>query len=520
VILVGELALWVALLMAAWGAIVSFTGGRSGRRELITSGERALYATFACVVLATSGLLVALVASDFSFTYVASFTSANLPVAYRVTALWAGQAGSLLVWTLILSMYAAVVVVTNQRANRAHMPYVVGALSIVLLVLLAMMCLGASPYERRAEIPVDGRGMHPQLQSPGMAVHPPLLYLGYVATTIPHAFAIGALLVRRVDDGWVFAVRRWAAVCWFFLTIGIVAGMWWAYVEPGRGGEWALDPMENFSIVPWITTTGLLYALIVQQERGVLRRWSVVLAASSFLLVLLGAFIIHNGIIAGAHALAPSGMANWLAGFVVMSVAALAYLVATRLHDLPLAMHFDGALWREQSSSSTNRLRIGRYAVRVGGVVLAAAFVGLAFRTESDVSLGAGEETTLVDPYGRQWTFTSQGVSQFAQLNRRVVAVPLRAVRDGKPLGLVGTERRQYVDSRGVPTFEAATEPGIDYSLSQDVYVVLRGVARDRADLRIAFNPLAVWVWIGGAVVAIGGLLIGWPPQDHPASGA
>jgi cytochrome c-type biogenesis protein CcmF len=655
VILVGELALWVGLLMAAWGAIVSFAGGRSRRADLIASGERAIYATFGCVVLATAGLVVALVTSDLSFKYVASFTSANLPVAYKLTALWGGQAGSLLFWTLILSMYAAMAVATNRTSNRALMPYVAGTLSAIILFFLATICFGASPYERLAFIPPDGRGMNPQLQNPGMAAHPPNLYLGYIATTIPFAFAIGALFARKLDNDWILAVRRWSLVSWFFLTIGIIIGMWWAYVELGWGGYWAWDPVENSSFLPWLTTTAFLHSIMVQEKRGMLRKWNVILVASSFLLAVFGTFITRSGIISSVHAFAQSDVGYWFAGFLIVSVIVVVYLIATRLRDLQATVHLESLVsreasflfnnlllvaiafsvlwgtlfpmvseavrgekitvgppffnavnvplgllllaltgvgpliaWRRASPANLrrqfsvpvaggviavilllalgmregyalmsfglaafvlttilqefgkgtsarrrmygeslpralgrliarNRRRYGGYVVHVGVVVLFIAFAGFMFKKESDVSLGPGETATLVDPYGHRWTFTSQGVSEFEQLNRRVVAVALQMARDGKPKGLIRSERRQHVDSRGVPTFEPSTEVGIDYSLRQDTYVVLAGVAGERAEMRIAFNPLVAWVWIGGVIMAIGGMIVMWPAVERRA---
>ncbi|MGI8618219.1 MAG: cytochrome c biogenesis protein CcsA, partial [Gemmatimonadaceae bacterium] len=235
-ILIGELSLWVALLMATWATTVSFAGGMQRRPDLVASGERGIYATLAMVVLASIGLWTALITHDFSFKYVASFTSANLPLVYTLSAFWGGQAGSLLFWALILAGYSAVAVYTNRDRNRALMPYVSGTLGFVLVFFLATLCLGANPYERLDWIPLDGRGMNPQLQNPGMAIHPPNLYLGFVGMTVPFAFAIAALITRRIDGDWLAAVRRWALVSWFFLTIGIVLGMWWAYVELGWGG--------------------------------------------------------------------------------------------------------------------------------------------------------------------------------------------------------------------------------------------------------------------------------------------
>ena len=598
-ILVGELALWVALLMAAWGAIVSFAGGRADRPELIASGERAVYATFACVVLATAGLTVALVTSDFSFAHVASFTSANLPVAYKLVALWEGQGGSLLLWTFLLSTCAAIAIATSGAHNRSLVPYVTGTLSVVMLFLLAMTCFGANPYERLPVIPPDGRGLSPHLQSGGTALHPPSLYLGYVATAVPFAFAIGALLAGELDDRWRVAVRRWSLFAWFVLTIGMITGMWWAYVEQGGSGDWAWDAVRNASVLPWLAVTTLLYVMVREERNAVPRKVVVILAASSFLLAVVAAFTTRAGIISSVNAFARSDTRAWSAIFVTASAAAVAYLVATRLRSLRTSAHvqpstgpkgelrldnrllvgislamISGTLLplmmegmvrgtttrvradsygvvalglsafmlgvivrgllratsvRRRSTGEATLTALGRlaafhrrdyggFAARVGVLSLAIAFAGFAFRTESSISLGSGESATLVDPYGRPWTFASQGVSDFEELNRHVLAVPVRATRDGQPVGLIRSERRQYIDSRGNPTFEPATEPGILSSLRLDTYVVLANAAEDRAELRIAFNPLVMWVWVGGAIIAIGGLMaLGPPPQRSEA---
>ncbi len=420
--LVGELALWVALLMAAWGAIVSFAGGSAGRPELVASGERALYATFACLVMATAGLLVALVTSDFSFQYVAAVTSANLPIGYKVTALWAGQAGALLSWSLIVSMYAVIAAVASHARHREVTPYVAGTLSIVLLFLLLAVCFEANPYERVVPIPVEGRGMNPELQHPAMALHPPTLTLGLAATTIPFAFAIAALLARQIDESWILAVRRWGAVSWFFMTIGIISGMWWAYVGPRRSWDW---PLTGLSLATWLVATAFLSRATRQAKRGT--------------------------------------------------------------------------------------TRAGRYALYAGVALSLIASVGFAFTKERNASLGPGEAVSLVDPYRREWTFTSQGVSDFPELNRAVEAVPLRVTRNGTPVGLIVTERRQYVDSRGIPTFAPFIDAGIDHSPLQDIYVMLTSITADRLSLRIAFHPLMVWAWIGGIAIAIGGTTVMWP---------
>ncbi|HJU89101.1 MAG TPA: heme lyase CcmF/NrfE family subunit [Gemmatimonadaceae bacterium] len=661
-ILVGELSLWVALLMAAWGATVSFAGGMLQREELVRSGRRALYATFAFVLLASLGLWSALLASDFSFRYVASYTSANLPTVYKVTALWAGQSGSLLFWALILTMYSAVAVFTGRKTNRALMPYVSGTLSAVAVFFLLVLCIGQNPYERMDFIPADGRGMNPQLQNPGMAAHPPNLYLGYIATTIPFAFAIAALLTRRLDAEWLGAVRRWSLLSWFFLTVGIVLGMWWAYVELGWGGYWAWDPVENASFLPWLTGTAFLHSIMVQEKRGMLRKWNVTLVVSTFLLSILGTFITRSGVISSVHSFAQSEVGYWFAGFLLVAIAITAYLVTTRLDDLRaratlesmasreasflfnnlllvgiafsvlwgtlfpmlseavrgekitvgppffnqvniplglllLALTGIGPLiaWRRASlenlkrqftgpviggvvalallvalgmrdvyaliaytlagfvmttilqeftkgvgarrrmygeGSATalvrligrNRRRYGGYIVHVGIVVLFAAFAGLAFRKEYDVTLKAGETFSAVDPYGKRWTFTSDGVYSSKVLNRYVTGVSLQARPDDDSPRLIKSEKRQHFDTQGQPSFEPSTEVGILTRARQDVYVVLAGVTNDAgetAEVRITFNPLVVWVWVGGIIMALGGLIVMWPQaqQRRVASG-
>ena len=571
-ILVGELALWVALLMAAWGAIVSFAGARAGRHELIASGERAIHATFACVVLATTGLVVALVSSDFSFAHVASFSSANLPVAYKFSAVWAGHAGSLLFWTFLVSVCAAIVV-TNGRRDRALSPYVAGTLSIVLLLTLAAICFGANPYERLPVAPLEGNGMSPPLQSAGMLLHPPSLSLGYASTAIPFAFAIATLLAGKLDDRWLDSVRRWSLFAWLALTIGMMTGMRWAYVEQDWDGEWAWDGISNGAFLPWLTTTMLLHVMLRQERTGVPRKETVILAASSFVLAAFAAFTARGGVISRVSSFAGSEARSWAASFIVAVAAGVAYLVAARLGSLRVSVNTEGSTRPEAALPPNNLLLLGIalsialgtllpmllaarrgheavdgpvdtslllalglgalvlaamvretlrgasarpreygvFAIRLGVMILAVAFVGFAFRTESPIALGPGESASLIDPYGRLWTFASQGVSDFEELNRHVVAVPLRATQRDRPVALLRSERRQYLDSRGTPTFEPSTKAGIHSSWRQDTYVTLASVADDRAALRIAFNPLVRWVWIGGVAIAIGGLVAMWP---------
>ncbi len=652
-ILVGELSLWIALLMCAWSVTLSFAGGAMRRADLVASGERGLYAGVGFVVLASLGLWTALIGSDFSLRYVASFTSQNLPVVYKFSAFWGGQAGSMLFWCLVLGTYAALATWVNRRKNRELMPWVTGTNAAVLLFFVATTVIATNPFERLDWPPADGRGLNPQLQNPAMAIHPPMLYFGYVATAIPFGFAIAALVTRRLDAEWLGAVRRWALVSWFFLTIGIVLGMWWAYVELGWGGYWMWDPVENASLLPWLTGTAFLHSIMIQEKRGMLRKWNVTLVVATFLLSILGTFITRSGVINSVHSFAQSPVGNWFVAFMLLATVASVWLVTIRLKDLEAKAQLEAMIsreaaflynnlvlvgiafsvlwgtlfpilsewaqgtkitvgesffnavnvplglllllltgigpliaWRKASVANIqrqflgpalfglvvgaalwvlgaramsplvawtlaafvagtivqefykgvgarqqmygeslvlafgrlvarNRRRYGGYVVHAGIVMLFAAFAGMAFRMEYDVTLTEGQTFSAKDPFGRQWTFTSDGISYAKVLNREVWTLSLSPTMDGRPMPLITSEKRQHFDSRGNPTFQPSTEVGIHEMQSQDVYLVLAGVNNGRAEVRINFNPLVVWVWHGGALMALGGLLVMWPQSER-----
>src|SRR5215213_3436079 len=345
--------------MAAWTAIVSFAGGFQRREDLILSGYRGMYATFAMTLLASIGLWVALLAHDFSLKYVAGHVSANMPALYTFTSFWSGQEGSMLFWALILSFYSAVAIYFAARRNRELAPFANGTLAAVILFFIATICFKANPFVRNAWIPVDGAGMNPQLQNPGMAIHPPTLYLGYVATAIPFAFAIAALVTRRIDTEWLAVIRRWALVTWFFLTIGIILGMWWAYVELGWSGYWAWDPVENASFLPWLTGTAFLHSIMIQEKRGMLRKWNVVLVVVSFLLAIFGTFITRSGVIESVHSFAQSPVGTWFATFFFLATGITIYLVSTRLRDLQAKVELESMVSREAAFLYNNLLLCG-----------------------------------------------------------------------------------------------------------------------------------------------------------------
>src|SRR5438034_9718956 len=296
----GGLCLWLAFLVGVWGALAGFVGGWQGRRDLQHSARHAVLAMCAahssaatatkraahiastawrdlqhsarhavlamCAALfvAVAALEWALFQHDFSVEYGAAYTSRNLPIFYTWSALYAGQKGSLLFWATVLSLFGSLAMLLTARRHRALLPYVAGVVCTVATFFVSVMLFGqANPFHRLAYTPLDGNGLNPQLQNPGMVFHPPMLYLGYISITIPFAFAMAALLSKRLDVDWLVAIRKWTLLSWLFLSIGICLGMWWAYVELGWGGYWAWDPVENASLLPWLTMTAFLHSVMI-----------------------------------------------------------------------------------------------------------------------------------------------------------------------------------------------------------------------------------------------------------------
>ncbi len=243
--LLGEFALWMALLAGLWGAVIGFSGVWRRRPELGTTTIRSAYAVCAAMIVASIALWKGILTHDFNIEYVASYTSRNLPDSYLITAFWAGQKGSLLFWGTVLGIFGALTQALTSRRYRDLMPTVAAVTGTVAVFFAATMLFAANPFERLGFTPADGNGLNPQLQNPGMVIHPPMLYLGYISITIPFAFAIAALLSRRLDSGWIIAIRKWTLLSWFFLSVGITLGMWWAYVELGWGGYWAWIPWRT-----------------------------------------------------------------------------------------------------------------------------------------------------------------------------------------------------------------------------------------------------------------------------------
>ncbi len=358
--LLGNLALWIALLVGVWGALAGFAGGLKGRPDLGQSARHAVFAMFGTLLVAVFALEWALFQHDFNVEYVAAYTSRNLPIFYTWSALYAGQKGSLLFWATVLSLFGSLALWLTPRRQRALLPYVAGVVALVASFFVSVMLFGgANPFHRLAYTPVDGSGLNPQLQNPGMVFHPPMLYLGYISITIPFAFAIAALLSKRLDTDWLVAIRKWTLLSWLFLSIGICLGMWWAYVELGWGGYWAWDPVENASLLPWLTMTAFLHSVMVQEKRGMLKKWNLALIIGSWLLSIFGTFITRSGVISSVHSFTQSNVGYFFLFFLIAAAIASFTLYASRLPLLGAEARLESMVSREASFLFNNLLLIG-----------------------------------------------------------------------------------------------------------------------------------------------------------------
>ncbi|MEE2876958.1 MAG: heme lyase CcmF/NrfE family subunit [Candidatus Neomarinimicrobiota bacterium] len=322
---------------------------RKGDERYFFVGQRTCLTVCFLVVLATITLLAGLMKSDFNVDYVAKYTSIGTPTIYKFTALWAGQSGSLLFWLFVLSCYVAVVIVQNRNRHEKLMPYVIMTLSVIQGFFLLMVNFVANPFApvETDFILQDGLGLNPLLQNPTMAIHPPMLYLGYVGFSVPFAFAIAALCSRQLDAVWVRSIRRWTLFTWLALGIGILLGGWWAYNELGWGGYWAWDPVENASFMPWLTGTAFIHSIIIQEKKNMLRVWNMILILVTFLLCIFGTFLTRSGIVSSVHSFTQSSLGPMFFGFVLLILAVSIYLVLSRLDDLKSGKRMESFVSRE-----------------------------------------------------------------------------------------------------------------------------------------------------------------------------
>jgi len=300
----GHFALIIAFCLALAGGPLALMGAASGRRNWIGFARPAAQGQCLFVLIAFAALTHAFVNNDFSVAYVANHSNTALPLHYRVAAVWGGHEGSLLLWVLMLSLWMLAVSLFSRHLPDTMSARVLGVMSLISIGFLAFMLFASNPFERLFPGPAEGRDLNPLLQDPGMVLHPPMLYMGYVGFSVAYAFAMAALLSGRLDAAWARWSRPWTTVAWMFLTIGIALGSWWAYYELGWGGWWFWDPVENASFMPWLVGTALIHSLVVTEKRGSFRIWTVLLAICAFSMSLLCTFLVRSGVLTSVHAFA------------------------------------------------------------------------------------------------------------------------------------------------------------------------------------------------------------------------
>ena len=363
----GRAALVVTLGLALYAVVAGAYAAHTRRRRLALSAQNALIAAFASTLVASGVLLAALVRNDFSFVYAAAHTSRELPTGYTISAFWGGQEGSLLLWLLILTGYAAAAVLLNRRSARDLVAWVVPVLGGIALFFAFLVVAVASPFATQVA-PLDGRGLNPSLQNPYMMAHPPLLYLGYVGLAVPFAFAMGALLARRTDERWIVSTRRWTLVAWTALGVGQLLGAHWAYEEVGWGGYYAWDPVENAALMPWLAATAFLHSVMIQEKRGMLKVWNVLLVLFAFALSLFGTFLTRSGIVSSIHSFTQSSIGPWFLAFICVVVAGSLALIFSRLPILRARSRLESLVSREATFLYNNLLLVALTLTILWGV--------------------------------------------------------------------------------------------------------------------------------------------------------
>ncbi len=366
---IGYIALFLALIASIYSAIAFAFGGRGKHRELINSARNGLLVTCGLVTLSVAALVYALVTHDFQIEYVASYTSRDLSLPYLLSALWAGNAGSLLFWAWLLSLFATVVVLQKRNTGKELVPYASAIIMVTQAFFLILLLLISNPFHKLSFIPAEGMGLNPLLENPGMIIHPPTLLAGYVGFTIPFAFAIAALLTRRFGDEWIITIRRWTLVAWLFLGVGNLIGAWWAYVELGWGGYWAWDPVESASFMPWLVATAFLHSIMMQRRRGMLKVWNMVLIILTFSLTIFGTFLTRSGILSSVHTFSESALGIFFLVFIGITVFGSLILLYYRKEELKGEAEMESLVSRESTFLLNNLLLVGAaFAIFLGTV--------------------------------------------------------------------------------------------------------------------------------------------------------
>jgi cytochrome c-type biogenesis protein CcmF len=366
----GTFALLVALALAAYGMVASILGARRDDPLLVESARTTAFSLFVLTAAANVAMLAAILANDFSIAYVAGNSSRETPTFFKILALWSNDEGSLLLWNLILAGFIAAVAFRFRKRRPETLPWALAVLYGVQVFYLALVMGPTRPFATLAVVPPDGQGPLPLLQNhPLMAIHPPLLYLGFIGTTVPFAFGMAALLTGNLSDQWIRIIRRWALAAWIFLTLGLFLGALWSYGVLGWGGYWAWDPVENVALLPWLVTTAFLHSVMIQERRGMLKVWNLSLCVGAFALATFGTFLTRGSILASVHAFAKSAVGPMYLGFLIAVLAGGFGLIAWRSWRLASEGRFDAVASREAAFLGNNLLLLAITLVVLVGTI-------------------------------------------------------------------------------------------------------------------------------------------------------
>ncbi|MCC5794796.1 MAG: heme lyase CcmF/NrfE family subunit [Chromatiales bacterium] len=621
----GQICLIIALCLAICQAFFPLVGAQTGRAGWMAIAVPAAAGQLVFVAIAYAILTAAFIQHDFSVWYVAANSNTQLPLIYRITAVWGGHEGSLVLWALVLAIWTAAVAAFSRQLPVEMSSRILGVMGIISIGFLSFTLFTSNPFERLWPIPIDGRDLNPLLQDPAMALHPPMLYMGYVGFAVAFGFAAAALLAGRVDQAWARWARPWTIAAWTFLTIGIALGSWWAYYELGWGGWWFWDPVENASFMPWLVGTALIHSLAVTEKRGLFKGTTLLLAIAAFSFSLLGTFLVRSGVLVSVHSFASDPSRGlFILVFLTLVVGAALMLYAWRAPTLDRAVgfqplsresfllvnnvllcvatglillgtlyplfldalnmgkisvgppYFDIAFiipmlplllfvgigmhtaWRSFSWTPLwRRLRwiallalvagialpwavYGSNSVLTGaGVIAAAWLIGTAlidpvrsllgrgpritrgaagmltahfglgifvlgvtvvssFDIETDQRIGLGETVAIGD-----YEVTFRAIRPVRGPNFDAMQAEMAISRDGQPVGTVFPEKRVYFVQTA-----PMTEAGIHSRMQRDVFVALGDdLGANAWSFRLQYKPLISFLWLGSAIMALGGLV-------------
>ncbi|UCB43101.1 MAG: heme lyase CcmF/NrfE family subunit [Dehalococcoidales bacterium] len=377
---IGYITLILALITSIYSITAYVFGQRQNRTTLLESARNGLIATFGLVSMAVIILLHALVTHNFQIEYVSAYTSLDMSLPYLISALWAGNDGSLLFWAWLLSLVGLVVVLQKRNRGAALVPYAAATIMFTEAFFLIVLIAVSNPFTELSYVPADGTGLNPMLENVGMIFHPPLLLAGYVGLTVPFAFAIAALLTKKLDAEWLLTIRRWMLLAWLLLGVGNLIGAWWAYVELGWGGYWAWDPVENAGLMPWLIATAFIHSAVMQRRRYRFKAWSMVLVILSFTLAIFGTFLTRSGIIASVHTYSESNLGPFFLAFLCITLFGSLGLMLYRRKWLKSDTGTDTMVSRESTFLLNNLLLVGATAV---------IFVGTMYPLISETLSGA-----------------------------------------------------------------------------------------------------------------------------------